>query len=336
KKGNLTKERDEDGHTPLHYAAHLGSSFSVVEELLKWDVSAAYRGDKKWGMTPLLMAARQGNLGTVLKILSLCPDCCEKVDNEGLNLLHYLAFRGFSNKLGLSLFKPGGIEIVYGSAKNLMELEGAFGMTPQEVYTALRSKKYHHKEKKIIDLLEKIGNDQVAEEPVCPFPLPNDSTKSLEKKKEAHLIVAALIATITFAAAITVPGGLQTEKGPEQGTPKKGSEQGTPFLIQEVAFKAFVVTNVIAFIFSVSALTTHFGVLDNLFSRFGFWRLTVSDRIRSVSEILGYATMAMVIAFSTGSYLVLKSSPELTIVSYLVGPAFLFSMWLILNAAIFA
>ncbi|MFQ6648918.1 hypothetical protein Gotur_020933 [Gossypium turneri] len=145
KKGNLTKERDEDGHTPLHYAAHLGCIF-VVEELLKTDVSAAYIGDRKLGMTPLLMAARQGYLITVSKILSLCPDCCEKVDNEGLNLLHYLAFRSFSNPLRLSLFKLGGSEILYGSAKNLMELEGAFGMTPQEVYNALRSEKYRHKQ----------------------------------------------------------------------------------------------------------------------------------------------------------------------------------------------
>ncbi|MBA0788740.1 hypothetical protein Gotri_026806 [Gossypium trilobum] len=95
-KGNLTKERDEDGYTPLHYAAHLGY-ISVVEEVLKWDVSAAYIGDKKRGMTPLLMAARQGHFETVSKIHSLCPDCCEKVDNKGLSLLHYLAFRGSSS-----------------------------------------------------------------------------------------------------------------------------------------------------------------------------------------------------------------------------------------------
>ncbi|KAK5837506.1 hypothetical protein PVK06_013316 [Gossypium arboreum] len=325
KKGNLTKERDEDGHTPLHYAAHFGRRFSVVKELLKWDVSAAYIGDKKRGMTPLLMAARQGYLGTVRMILSLCPDCCEKVDNKGLNLLHYLAFRSSSSPLGRSLFKYGGSEIVYGSFRNLRNLEGAFGMAPQEVYNALRSEKRHYKQKQIKELLEEIENDQVAEEPVRRFPIKNISTESLEKKREAHLIVAALIATVAFAAAITVPGGLQSEKG---------SEQGTPLLIHEAAFKAFVVTNALAFLFSVTALTTHFGVLDNLLSRFEFFRQTVLYRTQSVSGILGYATLAMVIAFSTGSYLVLKPSHELAIVSYLICPTFLLCIWAILNPSI--
>ncbi|KAK8304411.1 hypothetical protein V6Z11_D04G220000 [Gossypium hirsutum] len=316
KKGNLTKERDEDGHTPLHYAAHFGRSrrISVVKELLKWDVSAAYIGDKKRGMTPLLMAARQGYLVTVSKILSLCPDCCEKVDNKGLSLLHYLAFRVSSSPIGRSLFKYGGSEIVNGSFRNLRKLEDAFGMTPQEVYNALRSEKHHHKQKQIKELLEEIENDQVAEEPVCSFPIRNVSAESLEKEREAHLIVAALIATVAFAAAITVPGGLQSEKG---------SEQGTPLLIHEAVFKAFVVTNALAFILSVSALTIHFGVLDNLLSQFKFFRRTVLYRTRSVSGILGYATLAMVTAFSTGSYVVLKPSHGLAFASYLICPAFL-------------
>ncbi|KAB2036286.1 hypothetical protein ES319_D04G214400v1 [Gossypium barbadense] len=323
KKGNLTKERDEDGHTPLHYAAHLGSRFSVVEELLKWDISAAYIGDKKRGMTPLLMAARQGYLGTCSKILSLCPDCCEKVDNYGLNLLHYAAFRDSVFRFGSSVFKRGGAEIVYGSVRNLMELEGAFGVTPQEVYNTLRSMKQHHKQKQIKELLEELENDQVAEEPVCKFRLPNVSTKRLAAIRNTHLIVAALIATVTFAAAITVPGGLESEKG---------SKQGTPFLIHEAAFKVFVVTNALAFIYSVSALCIYFGVLDNLLSRFNFWRETILHRTKAVSGLLGYATIAMMIAFSTGSYVVLKPSHGLAIVSYLICPAFFFILhWTIFD-----
>lgn len=69
------------------------------------------------------------------------------------------------------------------------------------------------------------------------------------------LVVAALIATIAFVAAITVPGGLKGEKG---------LEQGTPFLVHEATFKAFVVTNALAFILSVFAILIHFGVLGNI------------------------------------------------------------------------
>ncbi|XP_017614009.1 ankyrin repeat-containing protein ITN1-like [Gossypium arboreum] len=323
-KGNLTKERDEDGRTPLHYAAHLGRRFSVVEELLKRDVSAAYVGDKKRGMTPLLMAARQGYVGTVSKILSLCPDCCEKVDNIGLNLLHYMAFRDSVFPLGSSVFKRGGIEIVYGSVRNLMELEGAFGITPQEVYNSQNHfRKQHPKQKQIKELLAEIENDQVAEEPVRHFRLRNVSTERLEAIRNTHLLVAALIASVAFAAAITVPGGLKSEKS---------SVEDTPLLILEAAFKAFFVTNALAFIFSVSALFIHFGVLDNLLYRFKFWRETVSYRAQSVSGLLGYATVAMVIAFSTGSYVVLKLSHGLAIFSYLICPTFFFVLhWTIFD-----
>ncbi|TYJ40971.1 hypothetical protein E1A91_A04G179000v1 [Gossypium mustelinum] len=312
KEGNLTKERDEDGHTPLHYAAHLGC-FSVVEELLKRDVSAAYVGDKKRGMTPLLMAARQGYDVTVSKILSLCPDCCEKVDNKGLNLLHYQAFRHPLRQMSLEPW----IE-EYGSVRNLMELEGSFGMKPQEVKNAFGSEKHHHKQKQIKELLEEIQNDQVAEEPVRPILLPTTSPENLDKTREAQLIVAALIATVAFAAAITVPGGLESEKG---------SEQGTPFLIHEAAFKAFVVTNALAFIFSISALIVHLEVLDRLLSGV-VRREKVLNRARYVTVLLGYATVAMVVAFSTGGYVVLKPSHVLAIVTYLICPVFILCMWL--------
>ncbi|TYJ40987.1 hypothetical protein E1A91_A04G180200v1 [Gossypium mustelinum] len=331
KKENLTKERDEDGHTPLHYAAHLGRRISVVEELLKWDVSAAYIGDKNRGMTPLLMAARQGDDGTVLKILSLCLDCCEKVDNKGLNLLHYLAFRGSSFPLGQSpfkykLFKLAGVEIAYGSVKNLMKWECDFEMTPQEVYNTLQYRKYHHKEKEIKKFWEEIENDVVAEKPV--HRLPTSSPKNLEKKREAHLIVAALIATVAFAAAITVPGGLQSEKESKQDTKKK--ESGTALLIDEAAFKAFVVTNAMAFIFSVCVLTIHFGYQDDILFELRFWGISILFETPPLFGLLWSATVAMVIAFSTGSYVVLKPSHELVIVSYLICPAFFFVMWLIL------
>ncbi|TYG74945.1 hypothetical protein ES288_D04G224600v1 [Gossypium darwinii] len=317
KKGNLIKDTDEDGHTPLHYAAHKGYN-SVVEVLLEKDVSAAYIGDLKLGMTPLLVAAREGNVGTVKKILSKCPDCCEKVDKRGLNLLHYLAFRDRYYKSSHSLFMPGGTKTEYGSIRNLRKLKGAFGFTPKQGYNLLRYEGHNeislNAKKQVEELLKEISSEEVAGLQVSHIPLPTVPAESLEKTRDAHLVVAALIATVTFAAAITVPGGLNSEKG---------SEQGTPFLIDEAAFKAFVVTNALAFILSVSALSIHFGILDPLLPKLKFWGINlILYRTQSVSNLLGRAMFALVIAFSTSSYAVLKPSHGLAIASCFICPGF--------------
>ncbi|KAE8679988.1 hypothetical protein F3Y22_tig00111392pilonHSYRG00104 [Hibiscus syriacus] len=241
--GNLTKERDVDGHTPLHYAAHLGHS-RVVEELLKWDKSAAYDG-------------------------------IDAPQNQ--------------------------------SVENLIGAKDVHGITPQQVYcasfnafVASMSSKPSKNIEQIVKLLEHIGNEVVAEAPVCPIDLPGDNRDLFEKVREGHLIVAALIATVTFAAAMTVPGGYKSEQG---------KEQGTPFLIHDAAFKAFVVSDALALIFSLSAVVVHLDV----FIPFPNQRNPSS---LSLAGLLLYNAMAAImVAFSTGTYVVLKPSPGLAITS---------------------
>ncbi|KAK8706573.1 hypothetical protein V6N13_050134 [Hibiscus sabdariffa] len=231
---NLTKERDADGHIPLHYAAHLGHS-SVVAELLKWDVSAAYVTDNKWEMTPLLMAARQGHGQIITKFLSVCPDCWEKVDKIGWNFLHFVAFRNYPS-LSDSIFENRDVVPRRAPVRNLIDAKDVHGITPQQVFDAFKSsweiRKPNEKMEQIVELLENIGNEVVAGRG-------SGSSDRFEKARDGHLVVAALIAT----AAITVPGGYKSEKG---------WEQGTPYLIHDAAFKAFVVSHALAFILSLS------------------------------------------------------------------------------------
>ncbi|KAK8648035.1 hypothetical protein V6N13_128797 [Hibiscus sabdariffa] len=308
KRRSLTKETDEDGHTPLHYAAHLCRSYSVVEELLKWDKSAAYATDKKWEMTPLLMAARQGHGQVVIKILSVCPDSCEKVDKIGWNLLHFVAFRNYPAALSDFIFKYGDIISPYGSVRNLMGAEDAHGITPPQVYDASRhlkceadeNYKSNKKSEQILKLLEHMINEEVAEKPV--HPISAHSNVDFEKSRDGHLVVGALIATVTFAAAISYRSD-------------KGSEQGTPFLIHDAAFKAFVVADALAFVLSLSAVADYLGAQPPFISN----PHKLAAALLRAGSRLYFAMWAVMVAFCTGTYVVLKPSPGLAITSCCIG-----------------
>lgn len=94
-------------------------------------------------------------------------------------------------------------------------------------------------------------------------------------------------------------------------------------MINELAFKAFVVANAMACILSVSALSIHFEMVNLRLSKLIFWIPDVIvSRTWSVSNLLGRAVIAMVIAFSTNSYVVLKPSHEFASASCFIGPTF--------------
>uniref|UniRef100_A0A6N2L0R3 Uncharacterized protein n=1 Tax=Salix viminalis TaxID=40686 RepID=A0A6N2L0R3_SALVM len=92
KEKKLTKTTDENGWTPLHYAAYFyWGGISAVKALLKCDASAAYIAEtteKK--RTALHIAAIQGYVEIMEEIVSHCPACRDQVDNRGWNALHYV------------------------------------------------------------------------------------------------------------------------------------------------------------------------------------------------------------------------------------------------------
>ncbi|GLJ05943.1 hypothetical protein SUGI_0028800 [Cryptomeria japonica] len=82
--------------------------------------------------------------------------------------------------------------------------------------------------------------------------------KAYEERRNAELVVAALLAAMTCAAAFTVPGGFNSEspvKG-DQGSPIPSfnhvhDDQGSPLLISLVSFKLFIIFDCIAFFLSL-------------------------------------------------------------------------------------
>lgn len=106
-------------------------------------------------------------------------------------------------------------------------------------------------------------------------------------------IVAVLIATVTFAAAFTLPGGYKNEDD-------DGPQQGMAILAKKTAFKVFLISDAIAMVSSiaVTCLLICTGSLDH------------DIRVHSISTAMKFMCVAlggMVVAFAMGTYVVIVS-----------------------------
>jgi ankyrin repeat protein len=72
KEKKLTKTTDDNGWSPLHYAAYFSTwlNISVVKVLLKYDASAAYIAETEKKRTALHIAAIQGHVNAMKEIVS--------------------------------------------------------------------------------------------------------------------------------------------------------------------------------------------------------------------------------------------------------------------------
>ncbi|KAJ0101044.1 hypothetical protein Patl1_05788 [Pistacia atlantica] len=107
------------------------------------------------------------------------------------------------------------------------------------------------------------------------------------KAQPSQLVVVKLIATVTFAAAFTMPGNYQSEEGQGQN-----QDQGTAILAKNSSFQAFIITDAIAMVLSFAVLVTFFVSVDT--SR--YWHLNMYAHRATVLAI-----EAMVVAFITGT-----------------------------------
>jgi hypothetical protein len=101
-------------------------------------------------------------------------------------------------------------------------------------------------------------------------------------------LVAILIATITFAAAFTLPGGYSSEAG----------SQGLPIMMRKLAFQAFLIADTLAM---CSSLVVAFICIIARWEDLEFLHYYRSF----TKKLMWFAYMATTIAFGTGLYTVL-------------------------------
>ena len=135
----------------------------------------------------------------------------------------------------------------------------------------------------------------------------------LKQVREGNMLVATLIATVTFAAAFTVPGGF-IQNG--------NVDEGLAVLSNVTAYRVFLITNTLAFGLSATSVFVH------------FLALTTSEEIafnrkieRRTAFYTNWSIGAMLFAFVAGTYAVVPH-PWGIAVAVLLSSCFLSSLFL--------
>ena len=133
-----------------------------------------------------------------------------------------------------------------------------------------------------------------------------ESSYNTEKQKalEVNLLVATLVATVTFAAGFSMPGGYY-------------ENIGLSILSNKGGFKVFVIFNTIAFCCSVFAVLLHFHTsITDHYQRVRYMGIAVT--------FTSIAIVAMVIAFASGTYVVMANAKAFSLTPFLIFGGFTF------------
>ncbi|XP_034685314.1 ankyrin repeat-containing protein ITN1-like isoform X2 [Vitis riparia] len=321
-KPDLTTEADENGWSPLHCAAYL-DFVSIMRQLLdKSDKSIVYlRVKNDDNKTTLHIAATRGNKRTAKLLVSRYPDCCEQVDINGNNALHLLMMQrgSFKSLLKIPWMNVGALineKNVEGQTPLHLLVDSQLRF--RHDYT--RNKKVdkmalNNQNLTAIDVISS-AEDLFGHKAVIVRhlkwakarfgPLLRQKTMSkdkdnkdednnerkrnkgldvsfLKKASNSHLLVATLVATVSFGAGFTLPGGYN-------------NSDGTAILRKKIAFQAFVSFDLVALMSSVTAILFHFyGALNHK-------KEQLSSSLRFAYWFTQLGIGAMILAFVCGVY----------------------------------
>ncbi|XP_028796036.1 protein ACCELERATED CELL DEATH 6-like [Neltuma alba] len=206
----LLYQRDENNNTPLHHAAYFGYVEGVCI-MLKTSPMIAFQRNSD-GNLPIHLACDKCRVEVIKKLLEI------EWSNAGLFLNH--------------------------KGQNILHIAAMKGRICVTKYL-LKHPKIHHDTINERDFLANVilynaGVDLKAN--MLSVPLTTSTNKEWNVKDAANtlILVAILIATVTFAAGFTVPGGFYSSDGP---IPK---QKGMALLADQTLFKIFMAFNTIA------------------------------------------------------------------------------------------
>ncbi|ESR65605.1 hypothetical protein CICLE_v10007841mg [Citrus x clementina] len=327
----LIDRLDWHQRNPLHYAAASGN-VKMAQRLLEESKQLAYKRDCN-GETPLHLAAENGKLKVLKLLINKYPDAIEIRDNSDRSILHVAAKHGNWNIVSFILKSPEMENLI-----NLVDRNGntplhlaAMGLHSDVVFTLSRHKSVNIRAKnrsarnnialEIAEITRADGKEiqkhltlkalktayakraLSAEELQQKRQVSKEEGEKGKEMAQTLSVMATLIATFTFTAAFTIPGGVKSD----------GPDEGTATLLHRASFQAFVITDTIAMTSAMAAAAIIF---------WSFWRSKTESLMDTLPLAIGFtwiALVSMTLAFVTGLYAVLSNSLAITIAVCVIG-----------------
>ncbi|RVX09259.1 Protein accelerated cell death 6 [Vitis vinifera] len=328
----LVDQIDKHGRTPLHYAASIGY-LKGVQTLLGQSNFGLYLRDDE-GFLPIHVASMRGYVDVIKELLQVSFDSIELLSKHGENILHVAAKYGKDNVVNFVLRKKG--------LENLINEKDKGGNTPLHLATMHAHPKvvnyltwdkrvdvnlvnnmkatafdiavsvehptsFH--QRLIWTALKSTGARPAGNSKVPPKPPKSPNTDEYKDRVNTLLLVSTLVATVTFAAGFTMPGGYNSSD----------PSAGMAIFLMRNMFHMFVICN------TISMYTSILAAIILIWAQLGDLNL-MDTAFRWALPLLGLALYAMSLGFMAGVSLVVSNLHWLAIVVFIIGIICLFSL----------
>ncbi|GJZ52088.1 ankyrin repeat-containing domain, PGG domain protein, partial [Tanacetum coccineum] len=284
---------------------------------------------KKYSSRILFVAAKRGNTRFVIELIRQYPDLIWKVDDKNRSIFH----------IAIKRRHEGIYNLLYeiGSMKDMITpIKDVHGNTMLHLVGKSASRKRRHQEvsgvafqmqrellwfKEVEAMIPPSYRDRKNNDGQTPYELFTKEHKELVTQGERWMketanqcmVVAALIATIVFAAAFTVPGGY-------------GQNNGIPIFHSKVTFRVFVVADAISLFSSTTSILIFLSILTSRYAERDF-SVSLPKKLMAGLATLFLSITTMTVAFSVSFFVLYNKGviwmPSL-IGAFAVIPVFLY------------
>ncbi|KAI3495787.1 hypothetical protein L1887_38133 [Cichorium endivia] len=278
----------------------------LLEDVCHLTIRTKHPNSFHWYYTnPILEAAKQNSYEVVQRIVYFHPNAIFYANEDGHNVIQYAVINR-SEKVYNLLYEMSKHRNIYrtirdSSGNNLLHL--AARLAPSSKLNLIsgaalqiqRELQWFTEVEGFVCPLSITQKNSSGETPKMVFSrehkdLVTEGEKWMKSTAESYTITAALIITIVFAAAITVPGG-------------SNQDTGMPIFTNSTAFTIFAISDAISLFAAVTSLLIFLSILTARFAEQDFLLKLPTKLIIGLATLF-ISTTAMIVAFAATLYIV--------------------------------